>query len=137
MRPKNFTLTARQVHRCATAILQDHLHADDHGFLTDVEMAEAADQPHAVELARPLLEAADQQHVVIELLEMFGVAASSVRRRFFLFFGAFRGVAHAGLDALFERGGGRDCGFGKVPEAWQAFRILLRCTLTNSVRYRN
>ena len=31
MRPKNFTLTARQVHRCATAILQDHLKLPDHG----------------------------------------------------------------------------------------------------------
>ena len=42
------------------------LHADDDGFLADIEMAEAADQPHAVELARLLLEAADQQHVAIE-----------------------------------------------------------------------
>jgi putative transposase len=31
MRPKNFTLTARQVHRCAAAILQDHLKLPDHG----------------------------------------------------------------------------------------------------------
>src|ERR1700751_1411643 len=31
MRPKNFTLTARQVHHCATAILQDHLKLPDHG----------------------------------------------------------------------------------------------------------
>src|SRR5436190_22026169 len=31
MRPQNFTLTARQVHRCATAILQDHLQLPDHG----------------------------------------------------------------------------------------------------------
>ena len=31
MRPKNFTLTAGQVHRCATAILQDHLKLPDHG----------------------------------------------------------------------------------------------------------
>src|SRR5246127_2794726 len=31
MRPKNFTLTARQVHRCAAAILQDHLQLPDHG----------------------------------------------------------------------------------------------------------
>ena len=39
------------------------LHADDDGFLADIEVAEAADQPHAVELARLLLEAADQKHV--------------------------------------------------------------------------
>ena len=31
MRPKNSTLTARQVHRCAAAILQDHLKLPDHG----------------------------------------------------------------------------------------------------------
>jgi hypothetical protein len=31
MRPRNFTLTSREVHRCATAILQDHLRLPDHG----------------------------------------------------------------------------------------------------------
>src|SRR3954454_10906315 len=31
MRPRNSTLTARQVHRCAAAILQDHLQLPDHG----------------------------------------------------------------------------------------------------------
>src|SRR5262245_66501463 len=31
MRPKNLTLTARQVHRCAAAILQDHLQLPDQG----------------------------------------------------------------------------------------------------------
>jgi hypothetical protein len=31
MRPQHFTLTARRVHRCATAILQDHLELPDHG----------------------------------------------------------------------------------------------------------
>ncbi len=31
MRPKNFTLTAGQVHRCATALLQDDLKLPDHG----------------------------------------------------------------------------------------------------------
>src|SRR3984893_5881131 len=41
------------------------LHADDDGFLADVEMAEPADQAHAVELAGALLEAADQQHVAV------------------------------------------------------------------------
>ena len=41
------------------AVLQRHLHADDHRLLADIEVAEAADQAHAVELARLLLEAAD------------------------------------------------------------------------------
>src|SRR4051794_16251195 len=31
MRPKNSTLTARRVHRCAAAIVQDHLKLPDHG----------------------------------------------------------------------------------------------------------
>ena len=43
------------------------LHADHDGFLADIEMAEAADQAHAVHLAGLLLEAADQQHVPIGL----------------------------------------------------------------------
>ena len=47
------------------ALLDRHLHADHHGLLADVEVAEAADQAHAVELRRPLLEAADQQHLAI------------------------------------------------------------------------
>src|SRR6185437_15839358 len=42
-----------------------HLHANHHGFLADIEMAEAADQPHAVHLAGLLLEAADGQHGAI------------------------------------------------------------------------
>ncbi len=45
------------------ALLQRHLHADDDCFLADIEMAEAADRAHAVELAGLLLKAADQQHV--------------------------------------------------------------------------
>ena len=31
MRPQHFTLTARRVHRCAAAVLQDHLQLPDHG----------------------------------------------------------------------------------------------------------
>ena len=31
MRPQSSTLTVRQVHRCAAAILQDHLKLPDHG----------------------------------------------------------------------------------------------------------
>src|SRR5690606_3095061 len=50
------------------------LHPDHHGFLADIEMAEPADQPHAVELARLLLEAADEQHVAVMLDELGYVA---------------------------------------------------------------
>ncbi len=45
--------------------LDRHLHADDDGLLTDVEVAEAADQPHAVELTRLFLETANPQHLLI------------------------------------------------------------------------
>ena len=54
------------------ALLDRGLHADDHRLLADIEVAEAADQPHAVHLARLLLEAADQQHVAIELDDFLG-----------------------------------------------------------------
>ena len=53
------------------AVLQRHLHADDDGFLADIEVAEAADQAHAVHLAGLLLEAADQQHVAVGLEFLF------------------------------------------------------------------
>ena len=51
------------------AFLERRLHAGDHRFLADVEVAEPADQPHPVHLAGPLLEAADQQHLLEKSLE--------------------------------------------------------------------
>src|ERR1700755_3094816 len=45
------------------ALLQGHLHADYDGFLPDIEVAEAADCTHAVELPRLLLKTPDQEHV--------------------------------------------------------------------------
>ena len=47
------------------ARFERHLHADDDRFLADVEVAEAADQAHAVHLAGLLLEPADQQHLAV------------------------------------------------------------------------
>ncbi len=44
------------------ALDERHLHAGDDGFLADVEVAEAADEAHAVELAGLFLEAADEKH---------------------------------------------------------------------------
>src|SRR5690606_27826371 len=49
------------------AVLDGHGHAGDDGLLADIEMAETADEAHAVKLARLLLEAADQEHVAIGL----------------------------------------------------------------------
>ena len=45
------------------AVAFGHLHADDDGFLADIEMAEAADQAHAVHLAGLFLETPDQEHL--------------------------------------------------------------------------
>jgi hypothetical protein len=44
------------------ARLERHLHADNHRFLADIEMAETANQSHPVHLPRLFLESADQQH---------------------------------------------------------------------------
>ena len=46
------------------AVAGGHLHADDDRFLADIEMAEAADEAHAVQLAGLFLEAADEQHAL-------------------------------------------------------------------------
>ena len=51
------------------AVLADRhrgLQADRDRFLADVEVAEAADQPEAVKLPGALLEAADEQHLLVE-----------------------------------------------------------------------
>jgi hypothetical protein len=45
------------------ALFQGHLHANDDSFLADIEVTEAADRTHAVELAGLFLEPPDQQHV--------------------------------------------------------------------------
>src|SRR5690606_8306951 len=47
-------------------VVERRLQPDRHGFLADVEVAEAADQPETVELAGLFLEAADQQHPLVE-----------------------------------------------------------------------
>lgn len=39
-----------------------HLHADDHGLLTDVEMTKPTNEPHAIHLTRLFFEAADGEH---------------------------------------------------------------------------
>ena len=49
----------------AVAVFQGGLNADDHRFLSDIEVAEAADQAHAIKLTRLLFETADQQHVAV------------------------------------------------------------------------
>src|SRR5262249_6802720 len=46
------------------------LHADHDRFLANIEMAKAADQPHAIKLARFFLKPADEQHVAIKAQEI-------------------------------------------------------------------
>ena len=53
------------------ALFDALLNADRHGLLADVQVAEAADQAHAVQLARALLEATDQNHFAIEAKQVF------------------------------------------------------------------
>ena len=45
--------------------LDCQLHADDDCLLADIEVTEAADEPHAVELPGFFLEPADEQHIAI------------------------------------------------------------------------
>ena len=44
---------------------------DHNGLLTDVEVAEAADQAHAIELACLFLESADEKHITVICFEIF------------------------------------------------------------------
>src|SRR5262249_25050399 len=80
------------------AVLQRHLHADHHGLLADIEMAETADRAHAVELAGLLLKAANQEHVA-ERLE-------------FLLLAECRWGAAVGLVLRGACGGFLGCGHG-------------------------
>ena len=47
--------------------IEHRLHADHDGLLADIEVAEAGDEAHAVELAGLFLEATDEKHVPIKL----------------------------------------------------------------------
>ena len=49
----------------AVAFFRGCFEPDNHSFLSDVEMAETADQSHTVKLACFLFKPSDQQHVSI------------------------------------------------------------------------
>jgi len=53
------------------ALFGRRLEADHHGFLADVEVAETADQSHAIELAGLLFESPDEQHLAIIMQQVF------------------------------------------------------------------
>ncbi|MCY1505803.1 hypothetical protein D9M68_400250 [compost metagenome] len=52
-------------------VFQCHLHADDNSLLADVEVTEAADETHAIELAGLFLETPDEQHFAVSLQVIF------------------------------------------------------------------
>ena len=58
--------------------IERRLQPDRDRFLADVEVAEAADQAEAVELAGLLLEPADQQHLLVEVQQL--VLARAIAR---------------------------------------------------------
>ncbi|MNN68233.1 hypothetical protein D3C81_1839270 [compost metagenome] len=61
------------------ALLDALLNAHRHGFLADVEVAEAADQAHAVKLARALFKAADKDHLAVKAQQVFFRSLRRVR----------------------------------------------------------
>ena len=64
-------------------VLLGHLHADNHGFLTNVQVAEAPYQTHAVELAGLFLKPADEQHLAVGVELLILVELGDHRSRFF------------------------------------------------------
>ena len=85
------------------ALFERHLHADHHRLLPDIEVAEAADQTHAVHLPGLLLEAANGQHRAVggKFLVLAEIGDRAARRgRFFLVGGgAFLGRSHGHSSA--------------------------------------
>ena len=57
-------------HRILVAV-ERRLQTHRHGFLADIEVAETADQAEAVKLARLFFEAADQEHLLVEIQQLF------------------------------------------------------------------
>ena len=74
---------------------------DDDRFLADIEVAEAADQAHAVELAGLLLEAPDQQHLAMRVELLLLREGERAARGFRRSVGGFSGGAGADFAARF------------------------------------
>src|SRR5687767_9986454 len=88
------------------ADLHRRLQADGNRFLADVEMAKAANQPEPVELPRPLLETADQQHLLVEVEQLLLGRLVALR---------LTGTLAIGLPRRRHRGGGFAGGFRHLP----------------------
>ncbi len=84
------------------AFLQRRLHADDDRFLADVEVTEAADEAHAVELAGLLLETPDQQHLAVGV-EIFFLGEFGEGAAVEIFLGRLCGTLAAGNGRGFSR----------------------------------
>lgn len=52
-------------------LLEGHLHAHDDRFLSDIQMAEAADRAHSVKLTGFLFKTADQHHLAKRVKLLF------------------------------------------------------------------
>ncbi len=141
-------IDARRQHVAMVAIGGDDLvveadiglHAHHHRFLADIEMTEAANQSHPVQLSCPLLETADQQHVRDRVLsECSGVLTAHLfgeRRGGGILpgFSRYRIVVVLGKRTVREK---RPCavfGRGRSALASACYYFPLRRTLTNSVR---
>ena len=74
--------------------------ADDGGLFTEVQMAIAADPGLGVHLARPLLEAADEQHLMIVVLENLRIFPGEIARAGRVFRNNVSDVHHASLRAV-------------------------------------
>jgi hypothetical protein len=48
------------------------LQSNDHSFLSDIEVTEATDESHAVQLAGALFKAANQKHIAVVFYQLFG-----------------------------------------------------------------
>ena len=52
------------------AVADGRLHARHHGLLADIEVTEAGDMTHAVELSGTLFKAPDEQHHAVEFVDV-------------------------------------------------------------------
>src|SRR5262245_27827622 len=68
---QHMTMVAIAGNDAVTTHLHRRLQSDRYRFLADVEVAEAANQSEAIELAGALLEAADEQHLLVEIEQLF------------------------------------------------------------------
>ncbi len=59
-------------------LIESSLHANDDGFLTNIEMAEPANQAHAIHLAGLLLKTAYLEHIAIELAQFVHVVIAVI-----------------------------------------------------------